>query len=148
MSGCQPHSAVTDIDRVVGADAQAHGCKGSAGFVWSAVQQRCLRLFEEGYSFDPVTDMPDQTLKAFLVLAPEAGHSRQAELFLPSSATPIPLEVVHTPERDTRPLVLRNEQAQVMVIRVRETYVMSIQGQVTFTHDAPIDSPMNSLGKF
>ena len=127
MSACQPSTAVTDAGPMVGADTQAHGCKGSAGYVWSAVQQRCLRLFEDGYSFDPAVDHPDQTLKAFLVLAPEAGQSRQA---------------------DTRPLVLRNVAQQVEVVRVKDMFVLSVQGQVKFTHDALIDSPMHSLGKF
>jgi hypothetical protein len=148
MSACQPSTAVTDAGPMVGADTQAHGCKGSAGYVWSAVQQRCLRLFEDGYSFDPAVDHPDQTLKAFLVLAPEAGQSRQAELFLPQSASPITLEVVYTPEGDTRPLVLRNVAQQVEVVRVKDMFVLSVQGQVKFTHDALIDSPMHSLGKF
>src|SRR6218665_380242 len=33
---------------LVGADSDAHGCKASAGYTWSQVQEKCLRLFEAG----------------------------------------------------------------------------------------------------
>ena len=45
-----------------GSDRDAHGCIGSAGYIWSEVRQDCIRLFEQGIrtvdSFDIHTDIP------------------------------------------------------------------------------------------
>lgn len=147
MSACEPTAAGPRPQQtpVAGADADAHGCKGSAGYVWSDAQQRCMRLFEEAFSFDPHVDNPDQTLKAFVVLGPDPSQAQKAELFLPQSPKPIPLEVVKTPEGDIRPTVLRNSAEQIEVVRVKDMYVLSIKGQVKFTHDALIDSPLGKI---
>jgi hypothetical protein len=147
MSACEPTTAGTRPQQtpVVGADTDAHGCKGSAGYVWSDAQQRCMRLFEEALSFDPYVDKPEQTLKAFVVLGPDTSQAQKAELFLPQSPKSIPLEVVKTPEGDIRPTVLRNSADQIEVVRVKDMYVLSIKGQVKFTHDAVIDSPLNKI---
>ena len=142
MSACQPTASGSSAGAVVGADADAHGCKGSAGYVWSDVQQRCMRLFEEAFSFDPDVDNPDQTLKAFVVLGPDTGKPQKAELFLPQSPKALALEVVKTSEGDTRPIVLRNTAEYIEVVRVKDMYALSIQGQVKFTHDAVSGSPL------
>jgi len=90
-------------------------------------------------------DNPDQTLKAFVVLGPSTDNTQKAELFLPQSPKPIPLEVVKTPEGDIRPTVLRHSVEQIEVVRVKDTYVLSIKGQVKYTHDAVIDSPLGKI---
>lgn len=130
---------------MTGQDKDTHGCIGSAGYVWSPAQNRCLRLFEEAFAFEPHMDNPEQTLKAFVVLGPDNSQAQKAELFLPQSSKPIPLEVVKTPEGDIRPTVLRNVAEQIEVVRVKDMYVLSIKGQVKFTHDAVIDSPLNNI---
>ena len=76
---------------------------------------------------------------------PRQQPSSKAELCLPQSAKQIPLEVVKTPEGDIRPTVLRNVTEQIEVVRVKDMYVLSIKGQVKFTHDAVIDSPLNKI---
>lgn len=32
---------------LVGADRDAHGCIGSAGYIWSETQQKCIRPWEQ-----------------------------------------------------------------------------------------------------
>ncbi|MFM7000735.1 MAG: hypothetical protein ACKOXU_06710 [Limnohabitans sp.] len=147
MSACQPAASGSSAGAaaVVGADADAHGCKGSAGYVWSAVQQRCMRLFEDALSFDPHPDNPDQTLKAFVVLGPENGTPEKAELFLPQLQGPVALDIVKTKKSDARPVVLRNATEQVEVVRVQDMYVLFVKGQVQFTHDAVVDSPLSKI---
>jgi hypothetical protein len=147
MSACEQTTAGSRPLQtpVVGADADAHGCKGSAGYVWSDVQQRCMRLFEDALAFDPYVDNPDQTLKAFVVLSPDASQPQKAELFLPQSPKALPLEVLKTPEGDIRPIVLHNLAEHIEVVRVKDMYVLSIKGQVKFTHDALIDSPLGKI---
>ncbi|MGV0960789.1 MAG: hypothetical protein ACOYB1_13250 [Limnohabitans sp.] len=147
MSACQPTAPGPSAGAapVVGADADAHGCKGSAAYVWSDVQQRCMRLFEEAFSFDPDVDNPDQTLKAFVVLGPGSSHPQKAELFLPQSPKALALEVVKTSQGDMRPIVLRNKAAHIEVVRVKDMYVLSIKGRVQFTHDAVTGSPLGKI---
>jgi hypothetical protein len=140
MSACQPSSPNTAQSIGAGGDMDAHGCKASAGYVWSTVQQRCMRLFEDALSFDPHVDNPDQTLKAFVVLGPE-----KAEVFLPQLQGPVALDIVNTMAGDARPVVLRNTAEQLEVVRVKDMYVLSIKGQVKFTHDAVLDSPLSKI---
>ncbi len=145
MSACMPAAPSITVAPMAGQDADAHGCMGSAGYVWSNAQQRCLRLFEDGFAFDPHMDNPDQTLKAFVVLGPDAGRPQKAELFLPQSPQAIALEVLKTPEGDIRPVVLRNAADHIEIVRVKDMYVLSVHGQVKFTHDAVIDSPLGKI---
>lgn len=65
---------------MVGGDQDVHGCKASAGYQWSALRARCLRLFEEGIRLDPLTAGPEATQSAFIVFAADQAR---AELYLP-----------------------------------------------------------------
>lgn len=64
-----------------GSDRDKHGCIGSAGYQWSQVQQKCIRIFEAGTRLVSATD-PNATLAAYLVFGKD---SLQSELFLPGS---------------------------------------------------------------
>jgi hypothetical protein len=145
MSACMPASPSVAVLPMVGEDADEHGCMGSAGYVWSNAQQRCLRLFEDGFSFDPHMDNPEQSFKAFVVLGSDAGRPQTAELFLPQSPQAIALEVLKTPAGDIRPVVLRNATDHIEIVRVKDMYVLSVNGQVKFTHDAVLDSPLSKI---
>ena len=41
----------------VGADKDAHGCIGSAGYTYSVVRKDCIRLWEEGTALTPVVQI-------------------------------------------------------------------------------------------
>jgi hypothetical protein len=69
---------------VTGADQDEHGCKGSAGQQWSAVQKKCVRLFEEGIEL--ASSNPRQGTVAYLLFT-SADDDAQAEVFLPGEAT-------------------------------------------------------------
>ena len=64
-----------------GSDRDEHGCIGSAGYQWSQVQLKCIRIFEAGTRLVSATD-PNATLAAYLVFGKD---SLQSELFLPGS---------------------------------------------------------------
>ena len=145
MSACQPSTPNAPPSIVAGSDMDAHGCKASAGYVRSAVQERCMRLFDDALSFDPHVDNPDQTLKAFVVLGPEKGTPEKAEAFLPQASGPVMLDLVKSKSGDARPVVLRNSAEQIEVVRVKDMYVLSVKGQVKFTHDAVADSPLSKI---
>lgn len=141
MGACQPDAAPPRV----GADRDVHGCSGSTGHVWSGVQQRCLRLFEEALAFEPHADNPDPTLKAFVVLGPVVDGPRKAEVFLPHNRQALPLEVIKPLADDIRPVVLLNRDAHLDVVRVKDMYVLRIKEQVLFTHDAVTGSPLGKI---
>lgn len=59
----------------VGGDRDEHGCLGSAGYVWSEVQQDCIRLFEKAVRTEAVDG---SNASAFIVFSPD---STDLELF-------------------------------------------------------------------
>jgi hypothetical protein len=64
---------------------------------------------------------------------------------MPQYPQAIALEVLKTPEGDMRPVVLRNATDHIEIVRVKDMYVLSVHGQVKFTHDAVIDSPLGKI---
>jgi hypothetical protein len=48
LVGCagQPHASSQGALPLVGADRDAHGCIGSAGYVWCAPEDACVRPWE------------------------------------------------------------------------------------------------------
>lgn len=73
---------------MVGNDADEHGCKGSAGYQWSALRNECIRIFETGIRLDPQAAGLDKSLSAFLVFASDTADA-QTELFLPGQTQPM-----------------------------------------------------------
>ena len=69
-------------NQAIGGDRDAHGCIGSAGYVWSALKGDCIRLFEDGIRLNPQDKSLDQTTSAFIVFK-SPDEDAQAELFLP-----------------------------------------------------------------
>lgn len=65
---------------IIGADTDEHGCKGSAGYQWSAVQQQCVPLSAVAIRLDPAG--ADRSQVAYLLFA-SPDNDAQAEVFLP-----------------------------------------------------------------
>ena len=134
MAACAPAAekapAGSPPPIAAGADRDAHGCKGSAGYTWSSVRQSCIRIFESGLAFQPDVSQPQSAvLQAFIVLSPEQGDAvTAAELFVPGQTAPIALTLVHTPEGDIRPTVLVNQAEGVEVFRYKDEYILEVKG--------------------
>lgn len=77
----QPKEETSATAIVTGADADAHGCKGSAGYTWSEIKQNCIRIFEDGVRMSAADTTLDQTTAAFAVFN---ADSSKVELFIPS----------------------------------------------------------------
>jgi hypothetical protein len=73
---------------IVGNDADAHGCIGSAGYNWSIVKNDCIRLFEMGIRLEPKAAGLDKAISAFVVFKSDTDDA-QAELFLPGQKASI-----------------------------------------------------------
>lgn len=72
---------------IVGADKDEHGCIASAGYIWSALRNECIRLFESGIRLDPQEAIADKTVSAFIVFKNET-EDKTAEVYLPGEGGP------------------------------------------------------------
>lgn len=66
----------------VGDDKDEHGCIGSAGYVWSVLKNKCVRLFEIGYRLNPTVIAPDEAIISAFVIFND--NKTDLELFLPN----------------------------------------------------------------
>jgi hypothetical protein len=148
LSACSPVTEnVSSAEKptpVAGADRDAHGCMGSAGYTWSEVREACIRVFEAGLAFAPdetkTTAADGAVLQAFVVLAPEAGETiTAAEAYVPGRTTPIALTVVHTPEGDIRPTVLVNKAEGLEVFSYKDEFILDVKGRRFRRQSAPDD---------
>nr|WP_199001033.1 hypothetical protein [Flavobacterium sp. ASV13] len=72
---------------IVGGDSDAHGCKASAGYTWSALKKECVRLFEIGTKLSHAEDGKTYSTVAYVIF-----EGNKAELFLDTQKEPILLE--------------------------------------------------------
>ncbi|AXG74615.1 hypothetical protein DVK85_10360 [Flavobacterium arcticum] len=76
---------------VLGNDKDANGCVTSAGYRWSSIRNKCIRIFEEGYRLNAITELKSEgTAKSAFVIFEEKGN--RAELYLPNTTSSILLE--------------------------------------------------------
>ncbi len=64
----------------VGGDADAHGCRASAGYTWSQLKKECIRLFEQEIKLSDVK--PKSNTQAIVVFSKDR---KKAEVFIPSA---------------------------------------------------------------
>ncbi len=67
-------------NKTVGDDVDEHGCKTSSGYQWSAIKNKCIRIFEDGTRLNPLEAVADKTTAAYIVFSDD---NNKAELFLP-----------------------------------------------------------------
>ncbi|MBZ4034616.1 hypothetical protein K6T82_07545 [Flavobacterium sp. 17A] len=70
----------------VGGDSDAHGCKASAGYTWSALKKECIRIFE-GTKLSHYDDGKTYTTASYVIF-----DGNKAELFLDTQKESIILE--------------------------------------------------------
>jgi hypothetical protein len=147
ITACQRSATSEVATPVVSQERDAHGCIPTAGYLWSPVRSACVKVFEAGIAFDPTPYNPDQTLHAFVLTAPANSNKvKAAELYWPGEAEPWPLDVVHTPEGDIRPLVLASQPRKVKIYRTSEgAYLLERDGKVLYTFGPKEGSVLNSI---
>lgn len=90
-------SIITDESSVpnlpsVGNDRDEHGCIKSAGYTWSNLKYRCIRLFEDGIKLIPAgpnahqDDITGLILNSYLIFSNDQMH---AELYQPNQSQPV-----------------------------------------------------------
>jgi hypothetical protein len=71
---------------MIGGDSDSHGCKASAGYSWSVLKNKCIRIFE-GTKLSHAEDGKTYTTAAFVIF-----EGNKAELFLDTQKESIILE--------------------------------------------------------
>lgn len=71
---------------MVGGDSDSHGCKASAGYTWSIIKNKCIRIFE-GTKLSHTEDGKTYSTAAYVVF-----EVNKAELFLDTQKESIILE--------------------------------------------------------
>lgn len=134
LYACQPRQAEgaspPSAPAQSGGDRDPQGCIASAGYLWSPLQSRCLRAFEEGLAFAPTSGNPKATQQAFVVAYARAQGTAAAELFLPGRAQPVALQRVSKSNDDT---LLQDAKAQIQVVRAVSDYKIVVTGEPLFS---------------
>lgn len=76
-------NGTTDEPPIVGGDRDAHGCIGSAGYIWSEIRKTCVRIWEVGVRLNAKAAGIDQTTSAFIIAKSDTDDS-MFELVMPS----------------------------------------------------------------
>ena len=84
----QENKTETKSEKVmVGGDVDSHGCKASAGYTWSIVKNKCIRIFEGTKLSHAEENGKTYTTAAYVVF-----EGNKAELFLDTQKESIILE--------------------------------------------------------
>lgn len=70
----------SDTTHIVGNDADAHGCKGSAGYSWSVIKNECIRPWENTLQLLPINHEDSSAIITASVVF--SKDSTKAELFM------------------------------------------------------------------
>ena len=106
---------------IVGNDRDEHGCIQSAGYVWSNLKYRCIRLFDEGIKLIPAgpnahqDDLTGLILNSFIIFSNDQMH---AELYQPNKTQPI---LFHKTSSETDESVWISETYEIKLQNYRYT---------------------------
>ena len=89
LSGSSGCTAASGTAPLLGADRVAHGCIGSAGYVWSPLLQTCVRPWEAGERLLPAASPQGGSAQAAAYVI---RRSDEAEVFAPDLDQPQRLE--------------------------------------------------------
>ncbi|WPO77370.1 hypothetical protein [Flavobacterium sp. KACC 22761] len=74
-------------EAIVGADSDEHGCKASAGYTWSVLRKKCIRVFENSTRLNHADDGKTYSTVSYVIF-----DGNKAELFLDTQKESIVLE--------------------------------------------------------
>jgi hypothetical protein len=89
--------AATQKPLAIGGQKDAHGCLTGAGYQYSKLRHKCLRIFEDSIRLDPVAAALPQQFAAYIVFKAKPATG-DAELFMPAKSGPTRMAVVKTAE--------------------------------------------------
>ncbi|MGF7217216.1 hypothetical protein GGR92_003389 [Spirosoma lacussanchae] len=140
----KPGSQEAAETQIVGNDADPNGCKGSAGYTWSAVKNRCIRVFEEGTPFKnyEATAPGEAEIATYVVLS---NDQSKAEIFFGGTDKPAVLEKRPVVEGEIRPVLFESEGEQLKICYYKDAYLILFQDSVRFTQDYSLKNGLASM---
>lgn len=72
-----------DMDKppMIGGDKDKHGCLPAAGYTWSGIKNKCIRVWEDGIRLDEKNNTSSAQFSAFLVFPDNSTD--KVEVYLP-----------------------------------------------------------------
>ena len=131
--------------QIVGADKDAHGCIGSAGYTWSVVKGSCIRPFEAGtrfISYDAGTGVEDSTNAAFVVVS---NDQLKAEAFFGATDKPIAMDAVAVMEGETMPVLFENKTELVKLRYHRDSYQLLYKDTIRYIQLYAADNGLKTM---
>jgi hypothetical protein len=124
-----------------GSDRDKHGCIGSAGYQWSEIKKKCIRIFEAGTSFDAYGKNLDSAFAAYVIVSKDL---KKVEVFTPASylSEPVILNAVVQPKSGTSTL-FENSKKKVKLEKAKDKYLIVIKGEPVYSQNY---SPTEGLG--
>lgn len=147
--GTESKTDATTIDSTfavnkAGADKDAHGCIGSAGYTWSVVKDSCIRPFEAGTKFINYGSNTDSSQAAHVLLSKD---KTKAEVFFALTDKPAVLDAVAVMEGDIAPILFENKTEMVDIISRKEVYYIRFKNDPKFSQQADISNGLSILLK-
>lgn len=96
-----PNPKVTEVPpSMTGNDVDIHGCIGSAGYTYSLMKNRCIRLWEEATPLIPIHQNSSATINGYVIFN---ADSSQAELFIVEAPNePVICHKTASPDHDKK----------------------------------------------
>ena len=150
MAACQNNSNQNKHQEpsakpIVGADKDAHGCIGSAGYSWSVVKDSCIRPFESGtrfISYDAGTGVEDSTKAAFVVVS---NDQLKAEAFFGVTDKPVVMDAIKEMEGETMPILFENKTELVKLRYYRDSYQLLYKDTIRYIQLYAADKGLKTL---
>lgn len=117
---------------LVGNDLDPNGCKASAGYTWSQVKQRCIRIFEDGVSFtayDAKTGASNIEKVAYLVVSDD---KTKAEVFFGGTDKPVVVNALPTMEGDVMPTLFENSVEKIKIVYYKDNYLLKYNNEIRY----------------
>lgn len=102
---------------LLGGDKDENGCISSAGYVWSALKNDCIRVFEVGYRLNPIQkSAEDSVLSAFVIFN---DNKDKVELFIPTESKSIILDKEDTDTFGKEKYVFNSKEFYILVDKIK-----------------------------
>lgn len=92
------NTASNNDTALIGGDKDAHNCIGSAGYTWSVILKKCVRLWETGLPLKPILKNKDAEFTATIIFSDD---KEEAELFIKDEKESIILKAQSTSKPKT-----------------------------------------------
>ncbi len=124
-----------------GSQIDGGGCRSSAGYLWSALKNKCIRPYEEGSAFtqyDSKTGNENSALLSYVVLSDD---KTKAEFFSAyPTDKPIVLDAVANMEGETIPVIFENKTEMIKIRYYRDTYQIVYLEEIKYLQNYSIEN--------